>query len=250
MNSKYNKSLKIFGEKKKSIYRFQKKNKDEEDIFFEENIFWLPSQVKESSIKIYDHILESDLCDFIFEKCKDFKWIYQQKSIGEGLSLKYKMMHGFDENQWPYKSSFTFFKHDKIDSLFFYELFYKLILPKLECIDRKRVTISRLYFNTHTPGICGLWHKDGKVNTSYPLYTNAPTVLLYLNKDWSIDFDGTTSFMLKDNDPDSVFHVDVKHGRVVVFPSNVSHRMNDVSYYTLKKNILRFVVAYHLQYDN
>ena len=250
MNINFEKQIKIFGEKKKSICRFQKKDKDKNDIFLEEHIFWLPTEVKESSIKIYDNILDNDVCNFIFEKCKDFKWIYQQKSIGDGLSLKYKMMHSFDKDQWPDNNSFTFFKHDKIDSFFFYNLFYKLILPKLDCIDSQKVTISRLYFNTHTPGTCGLWHKDGKINTSYPLHTNAPTVLLYFNKDWSIDFDGTTSFMLKDNDPDSVYHVDVKHGRVVVFPSHVSHRMNDVSYYTLKKNILRFVVAYHLQYDN
>lgn len=241
------KKIENFDITKKSIYAY---TSSEKDNLVENYIYWLPTKVNKSSIKIYDDILSKEQSDLIFSYCKKIKWLHQQKSINMNANLNYKKIHNYPKNQWS-KLSFIFFKSDAIDNYFFYNLFYEKILPQLDCIfDKKNIVISRLYFNTHTPGISGSWHKDGKNRLITPVENNAPTVLLYFNKDWSLNYDGSTSFLLDDNDHDKVFHVNMKHGRIVVFPSYISHKMNDVSYYTLKRNCLRFVVAYHLQYEN
>lgn len=212
--------------------------------------WWGCCDYKKEDIKIYDNILSKEICDYIFYLCKNIEWVYTQKSLSiETLHIK-NIIHNFYDH-WPGNTSFKFFKYDCLYSRYFVELFYKFVLPKLDCItDKNNVTLSRLYFNTHTHGICGLLHKDGKNVTNIIKKNNAPTVLLYFNKDWNINYDGSTSFLLNDKDYDSIYRVNLKHGRIIVFPSNISHRMCDISPYTIKNNILRFVVAYHLQYSN
>lgn len=212
--------------------------------------WWGCCDYKKEDIKIYDNILSKEICDYIFYLCKNIDWVYGQKSLSiETLHIK-NIIHNFYDH-WPGNTSFRFFKYDCLYNRYFVELFYKFVLPKLDCItDKNNVTLSRLYFNTHTHGICGLLHKDGKNVTNIIKKKNAPTVLLYFNKDWNINYDGSTSFLLNDKDYDSIYRVNLKHGRIIVFPSNISHRMCDISPYTIKNNILRFVVAYHLQYSN
>ena len=211
--------------------------------------WWGSCDYKKEDIKIYDNILSKEICDYIFDLCKKINWIYGQKSLSMDTLDKKSIIHNYYDH-WPGNTSFRFFKHDFLYNRYFTELFYKFVLPKLDCIaDKNNVTISRLYFNTHTHGVCGLLHKDGKTATNIIRKNNAPTVLLYFNKDWNINYDGSTSFLLNDKDYDSIYHVNLKHGRIIVFPSNISHRMCDISPYTIKNNILRFVVAYHLQYS-
>jgi len=234
--------IKDYSNIKKDISELKKiNNKDMED-----HIYWLPRNNNNCNITIYDNILTKEISNFIYDNCKKMKWSFCQKSITQANNI-YKNIHNYLNNQWP-DISFTFFKSDVINNRFFNDLFYDTILPKVDCIkDKKNVTISRMYFNTHTPGICGSWHKDGKTVCQIPLKNNAPTILLYFNNDWSVNYDGSTSFLIDDTNHDNIIHINMKHGRIVVFPSYISHKMNDVSYYTLKHNCLRFVVAYHLQ---
>ena len=218
--------------------------------FINNNIWWIPCKVNSEEIKIYDNILSDEEKDEIFSICKNAKWTYGQSSIKSACSNKYSKLSNKYIDQWPKNISFLFFKFDVKFYDYFYKLFYQVILPKLETVQNKHhIVVDRLYFNTHTPGCCGVWHKDGKSIIHQDKKLNAPTVLLYFNKDWNINYDGSTSILLEDGNGTSNYHVNMKHGRILVFPSYISHKMSDVSYYTLKSNVIRYVVAYHLRYD-
>ena len=129
------------------------------------------------------------------------------------------------------------------------DLFYKNILPHIDIENKNNIIIDRLYLNTHIISRSGLIHKDGKNIIEYDKKHTAPTILLYINDNWDINYDSSTCFMIDDNNDKDIHHVEVKCGRIVVFPSYISHKQCDTSSYSYRNNSLRFVIAYHLMYN-
>ncbi len=176
---------------------------------------------------------------------------YSQKSIKHTDKHKHEHLNNYEiyKNHWNKNLSFTFFKIDCMNNNYMYNLFYESILPNLDCIKNKEnIVISRAYVNSHTLGFPGAWHKDGKPFFRKNTADNAFTVLLFINNNWNINFDGQTSFFLNDGDIDSIEYIHSKPGRIVVFYPHVTHKACEVSPYSLQTNRLRFLFAYHLHY--
>lgn len=229
---------------------FNKTPKSIENDTADIEYFWNPNNVHNKQYKIYDNLLSNKDIKNINIFCKKYEWEYKQSSISEGSKRsclthnEYKKCYA---NHWNNNLSFVFFKLDCIDNLYIYNLFYDKILPKLDCIeDKTNITISRAYFNSHTVGCSGSLHKDGK-----PLVNTKPkqiqyTVLLFINDDWNINFNGETAFLLNDNLIDTMVYIHSKPGRIVVFASDISHKACEISAYSLQTNKQRFMFAYHL----
>ena len=107
-----------------------------------------------------------------------------------------------------------------------------------------------MYLNSHIHGNIGLFHKDGKSIFEDNYTDNAPTVLLYINNNWNVKYDGTTNFLLNDNDDKSIYHIEIKQGRIVVMPSYITHKSCGTNVYSHINNISRYVIAFHLIYNH
>tara|TARA_B100000524_G_scaffold306937_1_gene182358 strand:- start:324 stop:872 length:549 start_codon:yes stop_codon:yes gene_type:complete len=151
-------------------------------------------------------------------------------------------------NRWP-TFNMNFNRINLIENRYFIYLLFNTILPNIDLENKEYISIDRLYINTHLIGRSGLMHKDGKAIHEKDRTNVAPTILVYINDDWDINYDGTTCFMLDDDDSKSIHHVEFKCGRVVVFPAYVSHKQCDTSTYSYRNNCLRYVIAYHLIYN-
>ena len=206
-----------------------------------------------SVIEVYDEILSKEQIKELNHLCKNYQMTFSQKSITTSTkkpALLDDNCKKIYENIWNKYVSFTFFKLDCMNNTYIYDLFYETILPKLECIEDKNVIISRAYFNSHTLGFPGSFHKDGKPLTNSKSNKQQYTVLLFVNDNWNINFSGETGFLINDSIFDTLTYVHSKPGRIVVFSSYTSHKACEISPYSLLTNTKRFVFAYHLYYPN
>lgn len=239
----------------RSIFQIAEKYKDHCTSKSYCDTLWSRPRVNtKEAISVYDNIIEPRILDNIEFFCKNSAWKYKQHSLQAQRAKELTNTYGETyKNRWS-SISFIFFSLDVTHEDYFYNIFYDKILPNLDCISnalKPHVVIERMYFNTHLSGMCGAWHTDGKtILDKNDDNRNGPTVLLYVSKDWSLHYHGSTSFYLNDHKRDSIFHVESKCGRVVVFPSYITHRMNDISRFPQHNNRLRYVIAFHLQYDN
>ena len=237
---------------KKDVKRdiFNKMEHPIEDIYISDNYFFNPNINDNKKYIICDDILSKKQINHINSFCKEYQLGFQQKSMSQPhkktLLTKYEQEF---KNHWNKMISFTFFKIECIHNNYMYNLFYESILPSLDCIKNKEnVIISRCYINSHTLGFPGSWHKDGKPAFRQNSASNAFTVLMFINNNWNINFDGQTSFFLNDGNIDSIEYIQSKLGRIVVFYPHVTHKACEISPYSLQTNRLRFVLAYHLHY--
>jgi len=228
----------------------EKKEKKEKNI----KIWEKPKNNKKNDIKIYDNILSTDIIKSIQHFCDNVPFEINHRSIDPNKVLKFKKQQLYKniDNRWSSSIFLNFQKCDVYNNDFFYNLFYDKILPFLDCINNKKnILIDRMYLNTHIHGNIGLFHKDGKSifidDDDYR--KNAPSVLLYINNNWNINYDGSTCFMLDDNDDKNIYHIEIKQGRIVVFPSYISHKACDTNIYSHVNNISRYVIAFHLIYN-
>ncbi len=245
---KYGLRLKEF-----NLQLFNKPAESFENTTSDATIFWNPNNNNNKSYTIYDNILSKKEIKKINSFCKDYQWQYRQSSISPSTKnscLTHDDLKKGYENHWNKNLISIFFKLDCMYNKYLYTLFYDNILPKLDCIEDKNLIITRAYFNSHTLGFPGSFHKDGKplVNTRHNKIQY--TVLLFINNDWNINFNGETAFILNDNLIDDIVYIHSKPGRIVVFSSHISHKACEISPYSLQTNKLRFVFAYHLYYPN
>ena len=238
---------------KKSFKRiiFNKMERSIEDTYISDNYFFNPGINDNKKYIIYDDILSKEQINHINSFCKEYQMGFAQKSMDQihkhKLLTKYELEY---KNHWNKWISYTFFKIDCMNNNYMYNLFYESILPNLDCIKNKEnVILSRSYINSHTLGFTGTWHKDGKPVVHQNSANNAFTVLLFINNNWNINFDGQTSLFLNDGNIDSIEYIQSKPGRIVVFYPHVTHKACEISPYSLQTNRLRFVMAYHLYYD-
>lgn len=210
----------------------------------------LPCKVLKDVIKIYDNICSKDIINTIHQFCKDSPLFMSHASINTAKSkiLIEKNIYKDAINKWP-TFNMNFNRINLIENRYFIDLLFNIILPNINLENKESISIDRLYINTHLIGRSGLIHKDGKAIHEKDRTVAAPTILLYINNDWDINYDGTTCFMLDDDDNKSIHHVEFKCGRVVVFPAYVSHKQCDTSTYSYRNNCLRYVIAYHLIYN-
>lgn len=230
---------------------FNKTKKSVENANAETFIFWNPNNNNNKSYTIYDNILSKKEIKKINSFCKEYQWAYIQSSISP--STKQMCFNNYNliyENHWNKNVSYRFFKLDCMYNKYFYKLFYDNILPKLDCIEDKNIIITRAYFNSHTLGFPGSFHKDGKPLVNSRHNKVQYTVLLFINNDWNINFNGQTAFLMNDNLIDDIIYIHSKPGRIVVFSSDISHKACEISPYSLQTNKLRFIFAYHLYYPN
>jgi len=214
------------------------------------NIYNVSNTSLKEDIIIYDDILDKDTINVIYDFCKNTPMIMKHGSINKNKINIYKSsnLHKNSDLIWP-NFTMNFHRFNIINNKYFNDLFYKKILPFINIKDKDKLSLDRSYVNTHIMGRSGLFHKDGKSIYERDKKDSAPTVLLYINDDWDINFDGTTGFMLNDNDIKSIYHIEFKCGRIVVMPSYVSHKMCDISTYSYRNSCLRYVIAFHLLYN-
>ena len=226
----------------------QEENKKNKIIMNKRNKRWDSAKVSnKSEIKIYGNVLSNRIQKF----CKESSFSINHKSLpmDKIKELKSKQLYKGIENRYPF-ISLHFHQLNVFNNKYFYDLFYEQILPYLDCIDRKEdIIIDRMYFNTHIHGNTGLFHKDGKSYFNSDNHKEiGPSVLLYINNNWNVQYDGSTCFILDDDNDKNIHHVEIKQGRIVVFPSYVSHKPCDTNLYSHVKNTLRYVIAFHCMY--
>ena len=231
---------------------YKEDNKKNQIIMNKRRKIWDYAKVSnKSDIKIYDNILSNEIIKIIQKFCKEGSFSISHKSmpINRIKELKSGQLYKGIENRYP-NICLHFHKLDVISNKYFYDLFYDQMLPNLDCIDRKEdIIIDRMYFNTHIHGISGIFHKDGKTFLNSDNHKEiAPSVLLYINNNWNVQYDGSTCFILDDNNDKNIHHVEIKQGRIVVFPSYISHKACDTNFYSHINNTLRYVIAFHCMY--
>ena len=202
-------------------------------------------------LKIYDNILSKKKIIEINSFCKKYIWYYGQTSIknkDKNNIIDDNNARNIYKNHWNKNISFFFFSLNVIENMYMRKLFYEDILPKLDFIQDKNIMITRLYFNTHTLSCPGSFHKDGKPRESLKTNKKQYTVILFVNNDWNINYNGQTAFLINDNLIDTTIYIHSKPGRIIAFDSYVSHKACEIAPYSLLTNKLRFVVAYHLYY--
>lgn len=214
------------------------------------NLFNIKNKSKKEDLKIYDNILNDDILKKILHFCKNTPMLMNHSSIDTDKIniMKQRSPYKNTHLMWP-SSSMHFNRINVIHNIFFNKLFFEYILPNIEIKNKENISINRAYVNTHILGISGLFHKDGKTIYEKNKYDTAPTVLLYINDDWNKNYDGTTGFMLDDDDITNIHHVEFKKGRILLMPSYISHKMCSTSTHSYRKNCLRYVIAYHLIYN-
>lgn len=204
-----------------------------------------------SCIRVYDDILGNEELQYIQNECKKKGWEYGQQSIQPDTIENIKESYPINESLWSKGHSFSFFRYDVLNMKYFYSVFYDKILPNIDCIlDKSKIVINRMYFNKHTNGACGAFHKDRKNASYHDRKKEPPTVLLYINENWVPSFHGEIKFCFETNEKSICNTISFRHGRIVVFPSYVYHRMCDTSYYPTFHNTERYCIAYHLIYCN
>jgi len=210
----------------------------------------LACKVLKESIEVYDNILDDASIKTIHDFCKDSPLVMNHASINTTKTNELIKHQNFEniENRWP-TFNMNFNRINLIENKYFSELFFNTILPNINLKNSESVSIDRLYINTHLLGRSGLIHKDGKAIQEKDRTIAAPTVLIYINDNWNINYDGTTCFILDDDDDKNIHHVEFKCGRIVVFPAYISHKQCDTSTYSYRNNCLRYVIAYHLIYN-
>jgi hypothetical protein len=228
---------------------FNKTNNTIEDNYISDNYFFNPELNYNKKYFIYDDLLSKKQINDINLFCKEYQMIFLQKSISQKHKKELLNKYELYKNHWNKSISYLFFKIECINNNYMYNLFYESILPNLDCIkNKKNIIISRCYINSHTLGFPGSWHRDGKPVFNINTEKNAFTVLLFINNNWNINFDGQTSFLLNDTNKDSIEYIHCKPGRIVVFHPHITHKACEISPYSLQTNRLRFVMAYHLHY--
>ncbi len=224
-----------------------KKNKDDKNS---EN-FTKSDKYDKNEIKIFDNLICDKKIKEIHEFCKNSALYCKHGSINTKRINSY-LDESITDNclnkRWP---TFTmyFSRINGINNEYFNNFFFEELLPKLPIKNKEYICIDRLYINTHLLGRTGLYHKDGKSKHEKNKLNTAPTVLIYLNDNWNIDYDATTCFLPNDFDESDVFHIELKCGRIVMFPSYISHKQCETSTYSYRNNTLRYVLAYHLIYN-
>ena len=133
-----------------------------------------------------------------------------------------------------------FFKFSLHNNKYFESLFYNYIIPNIEYKNKDKLRILRNYINLNMAGLPGYWHTDGP--------GVGPTILIYLNNSWNTTWGGQTAFYT-DEKKLEIKYIDVKPGRIVIFKPSLQHMACDLSFYALKKNILRYTLAYHTYYE-
>uniref|UniRef100_A0A6C0AY91 Prolyl 4-hydroxylase alpha subunit Fe(2+) 2OG dioxygenase domain-containing protein n=1 Tax=viral metagenome TaxID=1070528 RepID=A0A6C0AY91_9ZZZZ len=201
-------------------------------------------------IEVYDNVFNNTTIKTMHNFCKECPLFMSHASINtiKTKALVKKNIFTDIENRWP-TFNMNFNRINLIENKYFTELFFNTILPNINLENKDKISIDRLYINTHLLGRSGLIHKDGKAIHEKDRNNVAPTVLIYINDNWNINYDGTTCFLLDDNDDKNIHHVEFKCGRIVMFPAYVSHKQCDTSSYSYRNNCLRYVIAYHLIYN-
>lgn len=201
-------------------------------------------------IDVYDNIFDNTTIKTMHNFCKDSPLFMSHASINtrKTNALIQKNIFANIENRWP-TFNMNFNRINLLENKYFIELFFNTILPNIKLKNKEDISIDRLYINTHLLGRSGLIHKDGKAVHEKDRKNAAPTVLVYINDNWDINYDGSTCFILDDDDDKNIHHIEFKCGRIVVFPSYISHKQCDTSSYSYRNNCLRYVIAYHLIYN-
>ncbi len=214
------------------------------------NLYHNKNKCKKEDIKIYDNLLDDAILKKILHFCKNTPMLMEHASIDpyKISVIKKKSPYKYTHLMWP-SFSMKFNRINVIYNVFFNKIFFEYILPNIDIKNKENISINRAYINSHILGISGLFHKDGKSIYEKNKYDTAPTVLLYINDDWDKNYDGTTGFMLDDDDISNIHHVEFKKGRILLMPSYISHKMCGTSTHSYRKSCLRYVLAYHLIYN-
>ena len=175
--------------------------------------------ISKNDIVIYDNIINSKIIINMFNNIYKFKWETHLSS---------------------HFSPTIFFKTDLIDNLYFQKLFYDVIIPNIDYVNKEKLKIARAYINFHLPLHPGYWHQD------FPGY--GPTFLVYLNPSWKTEWEGQTAFY-KNTKTKDIEYVDFIPGRVVIFKPYIMHRACDMPVYCFKEHVNRFTLAYHSYYE-
>jgi hypothetical protein len=128
----------------------------------------------------------------------------------------------------PSENKLTFWFHDLIDN----DLYTNKILNEIKSKIGFDFTLTRVYANGQTHGLCGEFHYDDKSDNSY-------TLLIYMNEEWNPNWGGHTIISSKDK----IYSIVPEPNKALLFNGNLLHAgLEPTRYFTG----LRVTVAFKL----
>ena len=174
---------------------------------------------EENDIIIYDNIINRNILENIYKYIFEFDWQVQHSG--------------------PEREGF-FFSTQVYDNIFFEKMFYDLIIPNIDYVNKEKIKIGRALINYHVPLYPGYWHVDG------PGY--GPTIVVYINPIWKKEWEGQTAFYTNTKTKE-IKLVDIIPGRIVIFKPYIRHRACDISYHSAIEGANRLTLAYQTYYE-
>lgn len=186
-------------------------------------------------IKMYDELIPNIIMNKISDFASTALWKYDHE-----ISTNNKQKYIYDNIVYEEIKKFSV---DVYHNLYFHTLFHNIILPDIDIENKENIMIDRMFMSGRLHGLSDFYHKDDRSDPKY-----GPSVYIFLNKTWKSYYDGSFSCILTDNDPTNTYHIENKHGRIVVFPPNINHKFCEISGYGLLENAFCKVLEYHLIY--
>ena len=216
-NTEYEERIKI----NKNIDDFFKKYYSEKNKFTEKNIV------------VYEDIIPDNILNKILNFIKNALWNYNYEIIDDTykkyINIEYEEIKKFSV--------------DLYHNIYFSSLLYNILLPNLNIENKDNLLIDRVYLSGRLHGLSDYFHKDSRSSEKY-----GPSIYIFLNKIWKPYYDGSSVFILDDNDETNTIHIENKLGRIIVFPPNIQHKICEISGYGLLENAFSNILEYHLIY--
>ena len=221
-------------------------------------------KANKEDIKIYDEIIPIGYLNNINIFIKRYEWLYGYKNCVDTTILNYIKDDKEINDDIDILGEDILKNNDDIDILgqdilkineiqcfygnvikntYFTSLFFKIILPNIDIINKENIQIDRAFMVGRLHNLSEFYHKDERSTINY-----GPSVYVFLNNNWKTYYDGSLSFMLDINKLDT-HNIQNKFGRIVVFPPNIYHKTCELSAYSLFDNAMSTILEFHLVYN-
>lgn len=209
-------------------------NKEQLEKFYE--LYYVnTNKFSETDITIYDNLIPKIIMDKVSTFSANSLWKYNYE-----ISTNNKQKYVYDNIVYEEIKKFSV---ELCDNIYFHNLFHKIILPEIDIENKQNIMIDRLFMSGRLHGLSDFYHKDDRSSIKY-----GPSVYVFVNENWKSYYDGSFSCILDDSNSTNTKHVEIKQGRIVVFPPNINHKFCEISGYGLLENAFNKVLEYHLIY--
>ena len=175
---------------------------------------------EENDIIVYDNIINKNIIENIYKYIFKFNW---------------RLMHTN-----PQKNKGIMFSSQLYDNIYFEKMFYDLIIPNIDYINKEKIKILHIHMNLNFSLHPGYWHLDSP--------GLGPTILVYTNPNWKKEWGGQTAFYTNTKTKE-IKYIDAVPGRIVIFKPYITHRGCDESIFSVKEGNYRFSLAFKTYYE-